>query len=123
WYLPYVLHQAQVACPRSKVVLASEAPVPSFPLLPLKNFETSKRAAAFRCCYQHMSTNPEEYELFCYLRWFYLLDYMELRGLERVLHLDSDFLLYSCMDELALSHPIRTGEAALSVPDQSHASL
>src|SRR5262249_6585920 len=49
--------------------------------------------------------------------------YMELRGLERVLHLDSDFLLYSSMEELALSHPIRTGEAALSIPEQTHESL
>src|ERR1700733_11842855 len=123
WYLPYVLHQAQVACPSSEVMLASEIPVPGFPLLPLNNFENIKRAATFRRCYQHMSTNPQAYELFCYLRWFYLLEYMELRGLQRVLHLDSDFLLYCSMEELAFSHPVRSGEAGLSIPAQSHESL
>src|ERR1700733_14627497 len=123
WYLPYVLHQAQVACPSSEVMLASEIPVPGFPLLPLNNFENIKRAATFRRCYQHMSTNPQAYELFCYLRWFYLLEYMELRGLQRVLHLDSDFLLYCSMEELAFSHPVRSGEAGPSIPAQSHESL
>jgi hypothetical protein len=123
WYLPYVLHQARAACPSSEVVLASELPVRSFPLLPLKNFETSKRATEFRRCYQHMSMNPERYELFCYLRWFYLLEYMQMCGLKRALHLDSDFLLYSSIEELARSHPIRAGEAALSIPYQSHESL
>jgi hypothetical protein len=123
WYLPYVLHQARAACPTSEVLLAGEVSVPGFPLLPLKNFENGKRASAFRRCYQHMSTNPQAYELFCYLRWFYLLEYMELRGLERVLHLDSDVLLYCSTEELALTHPIRPGEVGLCIPEQSHESL
>ena len=123
WYLPYVLHQARVACPSSEVVLASEVPVRGFPLLPLRNFGTNKRTSAFRRCYQHMSTNPEAYQFSCYLRWFYLLDYMEQRGLERVLHLDSDFLLYSSTEELARSHPVCAGKAGLSMPEQPHESL
>ena len=123
WYLPYVLHQARATCPRSEVLLIGEVAVPGFPLLPLNSFVNSKRANAFQRCYQHMSTNSEAYELFCYLRWFYLLDYMEARGLERALHLDSDFLLYGSMEELARSHPVDAGQSGFSIPDEPHESL
>jgi hypothetical protein len=123
WYLPYVLHQAQAACPTSEVVLVGQVPVPGFRCLPLRGFEASERAETFRRRYQHMSTNPEAYELFCYLRWFYLLDYMEARDLERALHLDSDFLLYGSMEEMARSHFVGAGGAGFSIPHQAHESL
>ena len=123
WYLPYVLHQARAACPISEVVLVGEVPVPGFSFVPLKDFELSDRAADFLRVYQHMSTNPKEYEVFCYLRWFYLLDYMEALGLERALHLDSDVLLYGSMDQLSCSYPISRGSAGFCVPDEAHESL
>jgi hypothetical protein len=97
-------------------VLVGEVPTPGFAFLPLRRFEASKRAKMFRSRYQHMSTNSEAFELFCFLRWFYLLDYMEERGLERALHLDSDFLLYSSMQEMARTHPVGPGAAGLSIP-------
>jgi hypothetical protein len=70
-----------------------------------------------------MSTNSETFELFCYLRWFYLLDYMEMRGVDRVLHLDSDVLLYGSMEELMRTYPLGPGAAGFSIPDQAHESL
>jgi hypothetical protein len=123
WYLPYVLHQARAACPSSEVVLIGEVPVAGFSFVPLKRFEMSRGAVEFRRRYQHMATNPEENVVFWYLRWFYLLDYMEALGLERALHLDSDVLLYGSMDQLSCSYPVSLGSAGFCVPDQAHESL
>jgi hypothetical protein len=123
WYLPYVLRQARAAGPGSEVLLVGEVPVPGFPLLPLKDFEGSERAAAFRRVYRHMSPNPEPYELFCFLRWFYLLELMEARGLAKAMHLDSDFLLYASPEALERTHPIPPGGAGYSIPAQTHESL
>jgi hypothetical protein len=123
WYLPYVLHQARAASPASEVLLVGEVAVPGFPLVPLAEVMGSPRAEAFRRVYRHLSPNPEPYELFCFLRWFYLLDLMEARGLERALHLDSDFLLYGSPEAIERSHPIPPGGAGYSIPAQAHESL
>jgi len=123
WYLPYVLRQARAACPAAQVVLVGQSAVRGFPLDPLERYEAGARAQAFRRVYRHMSPNPEKYELFCFLRWFYLLDFMEANGVERALHLDSDFLLYGTLEELEATYPIPPGGAAYCIPDQDHASF
>lgn len=49
--------------------------------------------------YVHMSTNPYQYELFCFQRWFIIQDFMQKRQLQNVLCLDSDVLLYCNVNE------------------------
>jgi hypothetical protein len=51
-------------------------------------------AAFFRKHYRHQSTNPELFELVCFVRWFVLLRFMQEHGFARVLTLDSDVMLY-----------------------------
>lgn len=69
--------------------------------VPLRELEGCAEAGEFKKAYLHMSHNPEWYELICFLRWFYLLEYMRLGKVESVFYLDSDVLLYTSMQELA----------------------
>jgi hypothetical protein len=48
----------------------------------------------FQKLYKHMSTNPYNFELFCFLRWFILYDFMKKNSLETVFYIDSDVMLY-----------------------------
>ncbi len=58
-------------------------------------------ATEFARVYQHLSTNPIEYELFCFQRWFILKDFMARQGLEACFYLDSDVMVY---DNLTPEH-------------------
>lgn len=53
----------------------------------------------FSKSYEHLNTTPVDYELFCYLRWFIILQYMRSENLDVIIHLDSDVLLFSNPDE------------------------
>jgi hypothetical protein len=48
----------------------------------------------FKKNYVHLSTNPHDYELFCYQRWFILLEFMKQKQLDVVFYIDSDVLLF-----------------------------
>ena len=48
----------------------------------------------FSHLYEHMSTNSEWIEKFCFYRWFILLDYMKKNRLEVTFYCDSDMLLF-----------------------------
>jgi hypothetical protein len=54
---------------------------------------------AFTKLYEHLNTTPYDYELFCYLRWFIILQYMRDNQLDVILHIDSDVLFFSNPDE------------------------
>lgn len=48
----------------------------------------------FSDCYDHLhNSSSRVYELFCYQRWFLLLEFMKKFQLEVVMHIDSDVLL------------------------------
>ena len=53
-----------------------------------------ERYEAFKKTYVHMSTNPYEFELVCFKRYFSLLPYMEREKVERCVMVDSDILTY-----------------------------
>ena len=59
----------------------------------------SRGSCDFAKIYQHKSTNPYEYELFCYQRWFVLKEFMETNDLNRVFYCDSDVMLYCNVEE------------------------
>lgn len=48
----------------------------------------------FKKLYVHMSTNPFDFELFCILRYFYLYEFMLKNGINRVILVDSDCLIF-----------------------------
>lgn len=56
----------------------------------------------FTVAYQHMHTNPnEKHRLYCYLRWFYILSFMEKHSIQRVFVADSDLMLYADVAQIA----------------------
>lgn len=52
----------------------------------------------FKKEYQHLNTTPVDYEIFCYLRWFIILEFMKKNNLEVIFHIDSDVLMFSNPD-------------------------
>lgn len=59
----------------------------------LKACET-ELSEEFKKRYEHMSSMPERFELFCMLRYFYLYAFMENNGINEVIMVDSDCLVY-----------------------------
>lgn len=100
WYLPYVLYQAKTVSPETDIVLIGDGLIYSG--ICNENLDNYQSVALqdFKNNYIHMSTNSEEFELFCWLRWFYLLEYMRRNKVPSVLHLDSDVLLYSSIQDI-----------------------
>lgn len=101
WYLPYALYQSRYISPDSEVVLIGESKYPDVTCVSLDRLADCAQAKEFRTNYVHMSSNPAWYELICFLRWFYLLEYMRSSRVQSVLYLDSDVLLFSSMKDLA----------------------
>ena len=52
--------------------------------------------------YQHCSTNLYEYELFCFVRWFYIRNYALAIKASHVLHFDTDVVV--CSEGQTLKH-------------------
>ena len=57
-------------------------------------------SAKFAKVYQHQSLLKEEFERFCIQRWILLRDLVHRRNWKRLLHLDSDVLLYSDIEQV-----------------------
>lgn len=127
WYLRYVIHQAMHASPNSEVVLIGDSR--SYHDITFKAFKSlqcedlqCEDIVKFRKSYLHMSTNSEQFELFCWERWFYLRNYMRQHKVGSVLYLDSDVLLYSSIDEIKRAYSDVTWECGLSIPKDGPAS-
>ena len=93
--LLWAIYQAKHADPNAPVFTIGDnqrfSGLPVTPLAALAGANTEKFARVYR----HMSSNSEDFERMCYLRWFYLLQFMKTRGLRDVFHYDSDALVYS----------------------------
>ena len=124
WYLPYVMRQAvSVNKSAHDVTLLGDTEhgdgVSTVPLEGLRSVWSDQ----FVKLYEHMSTNSERFELFCWLRWFYLLQYMQLEHVTHVLHLDTDALLYSSIQELHGVYGGMMTDCGLMVPEQDFSSF
>lgn len=123
WYLPYALYQAKSSSPNSDVVLlGDDLKFDGINVEILDNLH-SNEIDAFKGYYSHMSTNSEKFELFCWLRWFYLLNYMRKNNVPSVLHLDSDALLYSSIEDIKKVYAELDLKCALSIPKQDDSSF
>ena len=54
----------------------------------------------FKSCFVNYSTNPSTYELNCFLRVFYIREFMRQKGFESVFHLDSDCILLEKLSDI-----------------------
>jgi hypothetical protein len=117
WYLPYALRQARTVS--KSVVLLGDSDEATVRLDRLR----STAGDQFTALYEHMSFNPESFERFCFLRWFYLLSYMQANdGVDEALYLDTDVLLYSPMPELRRIYGGGMRACGLMIPPQTHDS-
>ncbi|HYE18964.1 MAG TPA: hypothetical protein VEA69_11000 [Tepidisphaeraceae bacterium] len=94
-YLPFTLAQAKLASLSSPVVLLGDRTNNQFPFVTHADMSAfAEQAAELAKVYKHRSPNGAPYELFCFQRWFILRDFMRANSLERIVHVDSDVLLY-----------------------------
>ncbi len=63
-------------------------------------YHYNNSAKNFEKIYIHRSKNTYEFELFCFQRWFILLEYTKTHSISRFLHLDSDVLLVSELEKI-----------------------
>ncbi|PSB30672.1 tetratricopeptide repeat protein [Stenomitos frigidus] len=93
-YLPYTIAQAKWTNPKSRLFFIGDESN-RYELVEHDFFAKYMDAATeFAHVYRHLSTNPIEYELFCFQRWFILKDFMSRQALEQCFYLDSDVMLY-----------------------------
>ncbi len=100
WYLYYSVKQARKFNPRADIVVLTDQPElrlkPYARVLPLSAYWSP--ADAFEKIYRHLSFNSRDFELFCFQRWFVLADYIRQHRPDRIVHLDSDVLVYQDLD-------------------------
>ncbi|MDD5698068.1 MAG: hypothetical protein PHH77_05580 [Victivallaceae bacterium] len=124
-YLEFSLRQAKYANPGSEIILLGDAANDRFAFIKQVNIrDYFSRAAEFSEKYRHFSTNPYNYELFCFQRWFVLEEFMLAGKYGEVFVCDSDVLLYSDMNVLYDSL-FRDRDFCLAVysPEQASAGI
>jgi hypothetical protein len=124
WYLPFVLNQAKSVAPDANIVLLGDCSKSDrIETEFLQQLRDSNYISRFVDNYMHMSTNSSEFELFCWLRWFYLLDYMHRNSIKSAIHLDSDVLLFSSLSEIESAYGDVMNDCGYIIPDQSFDTL
>ncbi|GEC91207.1 hypothetical protein DES34_10376 [Brevibacillus brevis] len=98
------MQQAKTSNPSSRVILIGS---PDNKHLCGNNIEHhllskyNQSAQTFSIHYKHSSNvDTYAYNLFCFLRWFILRDFMRSQGIERCWYFDSDVMLYTDISQL-----------------------
>ncbi|MFT3990116.1 MAG: hypothetical protein QM680_01780 [Luteolibacter sp.] len=119
WFLPYALYQARHSNPTRPVFLLGDGNAPEgIPAVDSQSLE-SDLSQKFRSVFKPMSPNPPEFELMCYLRWFYLLKFLEQHDLEEAFYFDSDVLVYDDCEKVRQAVLSQNLQCGLSIPEQS----
>lgn len=66
--------------------------------LPFEEYITEEYLSFYHN-YEHMSTNPVEFEKACFLRFFILKEFMQRNNFNKIFHIDSDVLLYTTIED------------------------
>lgn len=94
----YLEHTILQACKYNQVILLGNDDIKnkiSHDNLSFYNFnDYTKYVPEFASIYEHLSFNGFEYELFCFLRWFMLKEFMETHKFDTIFYVDSDVMLY-----------------------------
>jgi hypothetical protein len=121
WYLKYTLSQARYHHPNSEVYLLGDASNSHYPFVThvdMSRYEI--RTLQFRRLYQHRNNStPFEYELFCFLRWFYVLGLAREKQWNGFIYLDSDVLVFANFENVETlfnSYSIANTGAGVGVP-------
>jgi lipopolysaccharide biosynthesis glycosyltransferase len=68
----------------------------------------------FDSVYQHMSSNKEEFEKYCFYRFFNMLDYCKENNIQKFVYCDTDAIFLKKLD---WENIIKDEECVLGVPD------
>lgn len=98
------MQQAKTSNPSSRVILIGNPENKHLCGNNIEHYLLSKynqSAQTFSTHYKHASPlNDYTYNLFCFLRWFVLRDFMRSQGIERCWYFDSDVMLYTDISQL-----------------------
>ncbi|WP_414584591.1 hypothetical protein [Scytonema sp. PCC 10023] len=97
-YLLYSLSQAKKVNPQSNIHLIGDPSNSHYAFVKHYNIlDYFQEAQEFSEYYQHLNTNPYEYEIFCFQRWLVLKNFMLINKIEKCFYMDSDVMLYADM--------------------------
>lgn len=104
YYLPMCLKQLLYTNPDSPVyVIGTEDQKFSLDIQHFNYFDFYSSAEQFVKIYKHFSTNSHNYELFCFLRWFIIRDFVIKKNIDKFICLDSDVLLFENINNTYLN--------------------
>lgn len=95
-YLKVSLSQAKKSNPDSQIYLLGDSNNNCYPIIRHHNMKDYFESAdAFSKNYKHLNSNPYDYELFCFQRWFVLKEFLVSNQIRRCFYIDSDVMLYA----------------------------
>lgn len=96
YFLPHVLSQLKKSNPQKRIVLLGDSSNKFYQGLvdwfDIRDY--SLLADKFSKNYHHLSPNNRKYELFCFVRWFAILEFMKRNIIPKAWCLDSDVMVY-----------------------------
>jgi len=99
-YLRYTLSQAKISNPDSRIILIGDINNDKYDFVEHYFIEKyAEEADLFSKLYKHHSSNPYHFEIFCFIRWFILKEFMVQHNIKKCVYLDSDVMLYADMLE------------------------
>jgi glycosyltransferase involved in cell wall biosynthesis/ADP-heptose:LPS heptosyltransferase/tetratricopeptide (TPR) repeat protein len=100
WHLKYALAQARIFNRLSKIYLIGDQTNDKYDFVEHYDYtQFNSSAQQFAPLYKHLSPNPYDFELGCFLRWFIIRDFLKKMNLTRCVALDSDVMAYACLSD------------------------
>jgi hypothetical protein len=102
-YLPLSIFQAKHTNPESDIWLLGDIYNRHFSIWIKHDYlhRYFQKAGELAKVFVNYSSNPHDFELICLQRWLALLEFMEQKGIEQCLYIDSDVLLYDDINRFA----------------------
>ena len=105
FYLDYVLKQAYLFNQNADIYLLGDKDNNRYDFVCHEMIgDYFERADEFGTVYEHMSSNMYDYELFCFQRWFVVLEFVKRKGIVNFLCMDSDVLLYCNINSMFIKY-------------------
>lgn len=101
FYLEPILRQNRYFNPDNRICLISDKSTSR--IAHAEHFlidDYMSSAKEFQKIYRHYSVNTVAFELFCFQRWFCVLDFIKEQKMEHFVCIDSDYLLYESIDNI-----------------------
>ena len=95
-FLQHSLSQANRTNPASDIILLGDESNKGYSFVNHHNFNDylDQESEKFVKFYSHLSTNNEQFELICFLRWFAIKNFVDKHSIDKFFYSDSDVLIY-----------------------------